>query len=81
MTALRRRRLASRRPTAKPWGEPYPVAMAIFHAITAEAEATRHGRPFSRLPARTVDEPPALVAAMQDADRMAARLEAERRAA
>jgi hypothetical protein len=80
MRKRRLERLESRHRPVRPWVDPFPVAMALFHAIAAEAAAERAGRPFSRLPSPDLGPPSEEVErAMRDADRMAARLEAERK--
>jgi hypothetical protein len=77
MTAMRKGRL--QRLDNKPWFYPYPLDIQLLAAIAAEAAAERAGRPFSRLPMTGAPSSEALERAMRDADRMAARLEAERK--
>ena len=86
MTAAMERRLArleARRPSERPWRDPYDACMRLWAALQAVQAAERAGRPFSRLPkpelSPEAEEQVAL--AMRDADRMHERLRAERQGA
>lgn len=54
------------------------ACMRLLAAVMADQGAERAGRPFSRLPSPELGAPTeAFALAMRDADRMAARLQAE----
>ena len=82
MSVMRKRRLErleARQPSAPPWTDPYDLCMSLWAAFQAETAATKAGRPFSRLPEPELGpDSEAFVLAMKDADRMHARLTAER---
>ena len=73
----RLQRLEARRPSERPWQDPFDLCMHLWAAFEAETAATKAGREFNRLieygPDREV-----VVLAIREADRMHARLAAER---
>jgi hypothetical protein len=83
-----KRRLANleQREPDTPWIDPYPVAMALMEIINngfkAEREATKAGRPFSRIPLPPESEwSPAMMMVMRNLDRIHDQLMAEANAA
>jgi hypothetical protein len=77
MTTMRLRRLEQ--PRGKPWRNPDDVAMPLWAALEASADAESAGRPFSWLPDPPLsgEDEHQVELAEQDSDRIAERLRAD----